>query len=150
MKTRFFPILALFALACTASALFAVDPVNTTFFGDKAIEGYDPVAYFTDGKPVEGKKEFRFQWMDANWFFASAAHRDQFQKNPEKYAPAYGGYCAWAVSQGYTASIDPEAWKIVDDVLYLNYSKKVQAQWEENIPGNIEAANENWPKLLEE
>lgn len=149
MKAPFRLLLGFVCLAAT-SALWAVDPVNTTFFGDKAIDGYDPVAYFTDGQPVKGSKEFTYEWRTANWYFASAAHRDLFQKNPEKYAPAYGGYCAWAISQGYTADIDPEAWKIVDEVLYLNYNKDVRAKWEKDIPGNIKAANENWPKLLEE
>jgi hypothetical protein len=79
---------------------------------------------------------------------ASAANRDAFKADPAKYAPQYGGYCAWAVSRGYTAGIDPEAWKIVNDRLYLNYSTAVQAKWSEDIPGNIAKAGENWPKIL--
>ena len=71
-----------------------------------------------------------------------------FAANPEKYAPQYGGYCAWAVSQGYTASTDPEAWKIVDGKLYLNYSKSVQLTWEQDAAGNIAAADENWLTVL--
>jgi hypothetical protein len=85
--------------------------------------------------------------MDATWYFASAGNRDLFAADPDKYAPQYGGYCAWAVSQGYTAKIDPEAWKIVDGRLYLNYSKDVQAQWSEDIPGNIAQGDANWPKI---
>ena len=85
--------------------------------------------------------------MGAKWYFASAANRDAFAKNSQKYAPQFGGYCAWAVSQGYTAGIDPEAWKIVDGKLYLNYSKSVQKMWEQDVPGNIRKGNENWPKL---
>jgi YHS domain-containing protein len=126
----------------------ALDPVNKSLFGGVAIKGYDPVAYFTDGVPVEGKKEFEYRWMNAVWRFASAAHRDAFKAMPERYAPAYGGYCAWAVAQGDTASIDPAAWKIVDGRLYLNYSKKVQQTWAEDIAGNITKADANWPKLL--
>jgi YHS domain-containing protein len=102
--------------------------VNASSFTGTAIEGVDPVAYFTQGKPVEGKSEFAHDWMDATWYFASAENRDLFAADPEKYAPEYGGYCAWAVANGYTAKIDPEAWTIVDDKLYLNYSKDVQAQ----------------------
>lgn len=124
-----------------------VAPVNTTFFGGLAVAGYDPVAYFTDGKPIEGKKEFSFEWQGATWRFASAAHRELFAATPEKYAPQYGGYCAWAVSQGYTADIDPEAFKIVDGRLYLNYDKKVQATWEKDTTGLIRKGDENWPKL---
>lgn len=124
-----------------------IDPINSTTFGDLAVDGYDPVAYFTDGKPVEGNKEFSFEWSGATWRFASAAHRDLFAADPEKYAPQYGGYCAWAVSQGYTADADPEAWKIVGGKLYLNYDKKVQAKWEQDTAGLIQKADVNWPKL---
>jgi YHS domain-containing protein len=126
----------------------AIDPVNTTFFGNLAIKGYDAVAYFTEGKAVKGKKEHSFEWQDAVWRFASREHLEQFQADPEKYAPQYGGYCAWAVSQGETADIDPEAWKIVDGKLYMNYNQKIQKQWEEDIPGFIASADEQWPKLL--
>ena len=98
-------------------------------FGSSAVRGYDVVAYFTQGRPVEGERKFIHKWMGTEWRFASAKHRDLFAENPEKYAPQYGGWCAWAVSQGYTASVDPEAWRIVDGKLYLNYSKSVQALW---------------------
>lgn len=146
MKTlvRFF--LGAFVLA-TALAVRAEKPVNTTFLG-VAIKGYDPVAYFTDGKAVKGDPDHSFEWNGAEWRFASAAHRDLFKADPVKYAPQYGGYCAWAVSRGYTAGIDPDAWKIVNGRLYLNYSLKVQKQWAEDIPGNIAKAEENWPKIL--
>ncbi len=138
-------LLPVFFLARPASAL---EPVFSS--RGKAIRGFDPVAYFTEGKPVEGASDFTHTWMDAQWFFASAENRDAFAAEPERFAPRYGGYCAWAVSQGYTASIDPEAWSIVDDRLYLNYSKSVRRQWEKNIPGNISKANRNWPRLLAE
>jgi YHS domain-containing protein len=121
--------------------------VNASSFTGTAIEGYDPVAYFTEGRPVEGKSEFSHDWMDATWYFASAENRDLFAADPDKYAPQYGGYCAWAVAQGYTAKIDPAAWKIVDVRLYLNYSKDVQAQWAQDIPGNITKGDANWPKI---
>ena len=143
-------LIRLAALACVLFAtaiLRAEKPVNTTFTG-VAIKGYDPVAYFTAGKPAKGNSDFAFDWNGAEWRFASAANRDLFKADPVKYAPQYGGYCAWAVSRGYTANIDPEAWKIVNGRLYLNYSAKVQAQWVEDIPGNIAKAEENWPKIL--
>jgi len=122
-------------------------PVNATLFG-VAIKGYDPVAYFTDAKPVPGGSDFSFEWNGATWRFASAAHRDTFKAAPEKYASQYGGYCAWAVSQGSTAGIDPAAWKIVNGKLYLNYSLEIQKKWEGDVPGNIAKVDVNWPKLL--
>lgn len=125
----------------------ALDPVDTNWRG-LAISGYDPVAYFTDGKAVPGSSDFTTTWKGATWRFASAAHRDQFVADPDRFAPQYGGYCAWAVAHGKTASIDPEAWKIVDGKLYLNYSKDVQAKWEKDVPGYITEADANWPKLL--
>jgi|SRR5581483_1406425 len=123
-----------------------VNPINKNFFG-AALKGYDPVAYFEDGKPVKGLDSLRYDWMGAKWYFATVAHRDEFTKKPEKYAPQFGGYCAWAVSHNYTADIDPEAWKIVDGKLYLNYDKDVQKKWSQDIPGYIEKGNENWPNL---
>jgi YHS domain-containing protein len=137
--------LCLLSLAGVAAAL---SPVNRTTFGGVAIDGWDPVAYFTDGKPIEGSREFAYEWNGATWRFASAAHRDQFAQAPEKYAPQYGGYCAWAVSQGYTADIDPQAWRIENGKLFLNYSLDVQKKWAADLPGNIAKGNANWPKLL--
>lgn len=125
------------------------DPVYTGFLSSLAVDGYDPVAYFTDGKPVEGKSEFEVEYNGATWRFESAANRDAFAADPAKYAPQYGGYCAWAVSQGYTAKGDPQNWRIVDGKLYLNYNASVQKKWAQNIPGNIQAADTNWPKVLE-
>jgi YHS domain-containing protein len=136
---------ALSALSLTAFGAMVVQ-VNKNFFGT-ALKGYDAVAYFKEGKPVKGKDEFRHDWMGAKWYFASADNRDAFAQNPEKYAPQFGGYCAWAVSQGYTAAIDPTAWKIVEGKLYLNYNKEVQQKWESDIPGHIKKAQENWPRL---
>jgi len=133
--------------AIAAVAVFAVEPVNSNWRG-LAIKGYDPVGYFDAGKPVEGSSDFETTWGGATWRFASAANRDKFAKEPAKYAPQYGGYCSWAVSQGYTADIDPEAWKIVDGKLYLNYNAKVQAKWQLDVPGNIKKADANWPGLV--
>jgi YHS domain-containing protein len=140
--------LALLLPAISAPAQ-AKDPVYTGTFSSLAIGGYDPVAYFTDGKAVEGKDSLEFKWNGATWRFTSQDHLNAFKADPEKYAPQYGGYCAWAVSQGYTASSDPYAWKIVGDKLYLNYSPGVQANWMKDIPGNIAKADANWPKVLQ-
>ena len=135
-------------IGVAAFAAMAVEPINKTLITKLAVQGYDPVAYFTDGKAVEGSKDFEYEWMDARWRFASAAHREAFVKSPETYAPQYGGYCAYGVSDGHAVKIDPEAWKIVDGKLYLNYNKKVQQLWLADIPGFIKKADQNWPKLL--
>jgi len=116
--------------------------------GGKAIEGYDPVAYFTDSKPVKGNSATAYEWKGTTWQFANAANRDAFIAMPEKYAPQYGGHCAWAVSQGYTAGTDPDAWKIVDGKLYLNYSKSIQRRWLSGGTAKlISAGDKNWPEL---
>ena len=113
-----------------------------------AIGGTDPVAYFRQGKAVGGSPQITHRWGNATWQFSSEANRDLFAQNPERYAPQYGGYCAWAVSQGYTAATDPNAWKIVNRKLYLNYNRRVQRSWERDIPGHIARANRNWPEVL--
>ena len=148
MRTIFAAILAAAALLAAPIAASAKDAVYQSFFGT-AIDGTDPVAYFTENKPVKGSSDFAHEWNGATFHFASAENRDLFAANPEKYAPQYGGYCAWAVSQGYTASTDPNAWKIVDGKLYLNYNKSVQQKWEADIPGHIASGDANWPKVLE-
>lgn len=116
---------------------------------DYAINGYDAVSYFTDGKPVKGSDQYTTDYNGAQWAFTSQENLEAFKENPEKYAPQYGGYCAWATAQGYTASGDPEVWKVVDGKLYLNYDKSVQKKWNKDIPGFIEQANANWPGVLE-
>jgi len=139
----------LIVLAATAAPLAAASPVNKSFFGGVAIEGYDPVAYFTDGRPVEGKKQFSHEWNGATWRFASAEHRDLFAAEPERYAPQYGGWCAYAVANNSTAGIDPEAWTIHDDKLYLNYDEEIQAKWLADRDAYIAQADVNWPKLVD-
>lgn len=114
-----------------------------------AIRGYDPVAYFTEGKPVKGKTEFTHQWKGATWRFASAANRDRFAAAPEKYAPQYGGYCAYGVASGYAVKAEPDAWSVVDGKLYLNYDRNVQASWVKDVPGYVRKADANWPRALE-
>lgn len=113
-----------------------------------AVDGTDVIAYFTEGRPVTGNAAHSVNWMGADWHFASAANRDAFAADPDAYAPQYGGYCAWAVAQGYTASTVPEAWKIVDGKLYLNFSRRIQRRWEGDIPGHIAAGDRNWPGVL--
>jgi YHS domain-containing protein len=137
---------ALVACLGLSVAVLTAQKVNTSFTG-LAIGGYDPVAYFTHGKPVKGQREFSSSFEGATYRFASAAHRELFLKDPKKYVPQYGAFCAWAVSRGYTADTDPEAWRIVSGKLYLNYNVSVQKQWEQDIPGNIGKADTNWPGL---
>ncbi|HEX5078492.1 MAG TPA: YHS domain-containing (seleno)protein [Geminicoccaceae bacterium] len=137
-------------LAVAALPAEAEGVVNASSWTGTAIEGYDPVAYFEQGRPVEGDSDYSYDWMGATWYFASAENRDRFAADPDRYAPQYGGYCAWAVANGYTAKIDPEAWAVVDDKLYLNYSQDVQRQWQQDVPGNISKADANWPAIREE
>ena len=138
--------LALTAALLLSAPAMAKDPVFSTDQG--AIRGHDPVAYFTDGKPVKGDSDINYVWEGATWHFAGDANRKKFIANPKKYAPAYGGYCAYAVANGYTASTDPQAWSVVDGRLYLNYSHSVKQRWEKNTSGYIRKANGNWPAVL--
>ena len=141
--------LAAATLFYVTSATAAAPPVYTGIVKGVAVGGYDPVAYFTDGKPVKGDNDLTTNYDGATWRFASTAKRDAFQADPAKYAPQYGGYCAWAVSQGYTAKGDPQAWTVHDGKLYLNYNKKVRATWAKNIPANVMKGDANWPAVLE-
>jgi hypothetical protein len=113
-----------------------------------AIQGYDAVAYFTRNAAVKGSQAFAHTWNGVRWHFASAEHRDAFASDPGRYAPAFGGYCAYGVSRGYAVDIDPEAFAVVDGTLYLNYSKSVQRTWNQDRPGFIEKARRSWPKVL--
>jgi YHS domain len=145
----------LLALAAILPAAFAAAPafagkaeIFTGIVDGVGAGGYDTVSYFT-GTPVEGSKEFSTKWKDAEWRFASAANRDAFTAAPEKYAPQYGGYCAFALSKGALAKGEPTAWTVNEGKLYLNYSEAVRDNWRSDIPGNVAAANGNWPKVLE-
>ena len=109
--------------------------------------GYDVVAYFAQGRPTEGSTQFTHSWNGATWRFASAANRDSFAANPARYAPAYGGHCAWAASQGYRAKGDPMNWRIVDGRLFLNYNAEVQQRWNASYMRFIREADTRWPRL---
>ncbi len=147
MRTFFRRIVLVVAMALGLGALVqAGDPINKK--KGLAVKGYDAVAYFSQGEPVKGDARFSFEWMGAKWLFASAENRDQFAADPEKYAPQFGGYCAYAASEGYLYDADPKFWRIVDGKLYLNYSGTAQKRWETDIPGNIEKANKHWPTLI--
>lgn len=131
-----------------AQGFAKTEPVYTGTFNNVAVSGYDPVAYFTVGRPVKGSAAYKINYKGAEFRFSSAANLEKFKANPSAFAPQYGGYCAWAVSQGYTASGDPTVWKIVGGKLYLNYNREIGRRWESNIPEHIRSANVNWPKLI--
>jgi len=126
----------------------AVDPVYTTLFSNNAIKGYDTVAYFVEGKPVKGSVDYSTEYKEATWLFSSQQNLDLFLDNPEKYAPQYGGYCAYAVAQNTTASIQPELFTIYNGKLYLNYNESVNEEWSANKDSFIADADKNWPQLL--
>lgn len=126
-------------------AVFADGPVCGAGKGP-AIGGYDVVAYFTKSEAQKGSPEFKAEWSGATWHFADAGHRDLFLKAPEKYAPQYGGYCAYAMSKGGEADGDGERWKIVDGKLYLNNNWIAQKLWSKDIPSKIKDADGQWPK----
>ena len=111
------------------------------------LKGYDPGVYFKEARAAQGSASFEYQYQATRYRFVNAANRDLFAANPGRYVPQYGGFCAYAVSRGYTADIDPEAWAVVDGKLYLNYSKRVRGLWQEDVPGNIRKADANWPEL---
>jgi YHS domain-containing protein len=114
---------------------------------DAAIQGYDPVAYFKESKPVKGKTELSYTWKQAIWLFTSQQNLDDFKANPEKFAPQFGGYCAYGMAEGHKAPTSPDAWTVLDDKLYLNYNKNVQVLWNKDRSGNIEKALKNWPTV---
>ena len=140
-------LIAALAFAAFATAAFAGD------FYEKdgvAIRGYDPVAYFTDKKPVRGLPAHKSEFRGSTFHFASAASRDAFSADPARYAPQYNGFCAFGVAGGYKASIDPAAFTVVDGKLYLNYNAGVQKQWRADVPGFIAKADRNWPQVAKQ
>ena len=144
---RFLWIIFLFLVGVvTCFPAFAANHINATPQGI-AITGYDAVAYFTQSKPVKGEAQYHTEWMGVKWYFASAADAELFRSNPEKYAPQYGGNCAWAAAQGLLAHGNPLVWKIVDGKLYFNFNKPTQANWEKDAANFIKKADSHWPGL---
>jgi hypothetical protein len=121
--------------------------VGQSAVADLAIKGYDSVAYFKAGKALKGNESFTFQWHNMTWHFSTKENRNLFAASPEKYAPQYDGYCAWAMTEARKAITDPEVWKIVDGKLYLQCSMAAYEKWSKDIPGNIKKADENWLKF---
>ena len=143
-----------------AGAAQAAEPINTFgtgggFFSDPprtgiAIRGYDTVAYFTDGKPVPGRDEFTTEWRGAKWKFASQDHLDKFKAEPEKYAPQYGGYCAYGVAQDHVVKIEPDQFAVIGGKLYLNYDADVSKKWRADPAGFIKQADAKFPALIKQ
>lgn len=144
-------LIGVIMLLLLGSSARAGNDIYTGWFSNKAVSGYDTVAYFTESKAVKGNAKFKFKYLDAEWYFNSAENLERFKNNPDKYRPQYGGFCAWAVAaKKQRAPGDPNYWKIVDGKLYLNYDNSVQKQWLEDISGFIRKADENWPKMLDQ
>lgn len=141
-----FPFLLLMMAFLSACTSIKSSPVYVD--NNKAIEGYDPVAFFTVDSAVVGKENISYQYNGTTWHFDSTKNKKLFVDNPEKYAPQYGGYCAYAMSNGFTVSSDPRAFTVVDGKLYLNFSKSVRESWREDTTYHILNADKEWQKKL--
>ena len=143
-------VLSVFTLSACTGKQNSLTEVMVTKHG-YAIHGYDPVAYFASGEPAKGTESHSHQWQGATWLFFSEQHKQQFIETPEKFAPQYGGWCAYGASRGYAAETQPwDSWTIHDGKLYLNYNPEVVEKWSEDIPGYIEKANSLWTQLKDE
>jgi len=137
------------ALVCMfAMPTLAEDQIHTGWLNNLAVGGYDTVAYFKSGGPVKGRKELTTEWKGAEWRFSSQENLDVFIADPERYAPQYGGYCAYAVAKNKLAGIDPTQFTVLDDKLYLNYNAKIQKKWVADKRAFIKKADNNWPSVL--
>jgi len=139
---------AVLAAVQPVPAFAAKAPIYTGLLSNAALEGHDSVAYFTEGRPVKGSGEHSLRWQGADWYFASAENLAAFQAEPERYAPRFGGYCAYGVAVNNAVRGDPELWTIHDGRLYVNINRQVQDIWAQDIPGYIARAEANWPNVL--
>jgi YHS domain-containing protein len=140
--------LAAIVIGPSLTAAAPQSAVNVLGGGRVAIHGYDPVAYFVDGGPRKGRADLAVERGGARWLFASPENKARFEADPERYLPAYGGYCAYGVAQGYLVKIDPAAWAIVGGRLYLNYDRSVRETWRKDVPGYVKQADGKWPGLV--
>ncbi len=132
------------------SQAFASDPIYTSLFSNKAVGGYDTVSYFQgDGTPVKGSQDFQTEWRGANWYFSSQENLNLFKADPLKYAPQYGGYCAWATAHDTLAKGDPEVYFVQDDKLYLNINENIGGQWEARKEELIPVSDKAYPELVD-
>lgn len=143
--------MVIFGLILTFTTVKRVTPlgwsskeVNQPLFSSQAINGYDAVAYFTQNKATEGKEEYVYEWNEAKWFFSSEDNKKLFAASPKKYVPEYGGYCAFAVSNGFTANTDPNSFEIIDNKLYLFADDDMKANWTSEQKENMKKSNVNW------
>lgn len=142
-------VLLLFTLGLVLSGFAQTKTLLNLDKAGLAIQGYDPVAFFTDGKPVKGDAKFPLRHNGALYYFTSKEHRDAFKADPAKYEPSFGGYCAYGVSRGKLVEIDVNAFQIVIGRLLLQYSKGVRDDFNKDAKGNLAKADTNWPTLLE-
>ena len=112
-----------------------------------ALNGYDVVSFYTESKAIRGADAFSFKWKDATWLFSSQQHLDSFKQSPEKYEPAFGGYCAYGTSRGYKAPTQIDTWTIVNNKLFFNYNQKVKELWNKNQSTFIDSATVKWPLI---
>lgn len=129
-----------------AASAQAAEPIYTGFFSNKAVSGYDVTSFFDQSEPVEGSSKYKLKYKGADWYFTSQANLDKFEADPTKYAPQYGGYCAWAMSNDKNAPGNAPFWTIYNDKLYLNYDQRVLDTWRDDIDGFIKKADANWAK----
>ncbi len=132
-------------LMCVVSTLSA-QSVNVDAQG-VALEGHDPVAFFTDQKPVKGVPSIKTTAEEATYYFANAANLEAFKAEPKKYLPAYGGFCAYGVAKGSKVKVQIDTWQVTDGKLYLNYDQGVKTKFNKDVPGFVVKANGNWPKV---
>ena len=144
-----FTLIAALMLAVPASAGEVKDPDIYTDMHGRALKGYDAVAYHVQRKPVKGSEDFAFEWKGAQWWFSSAENRDKFMADPDRWAPQYGGYCAWGIAKDRVVGINPTIFRIFDDKLYLNLNMKIHKRWLKKHNAFIIEADEKWPGILE-
>lgn len=143
-------LLSIASILLTANQVLAAESeIFTGLVAGTGAGGYDPVSYLQESGPKMGDTAISLEWKGANWNFSSQENRNLFKAEPEKYAPQFGGYCAYAVSKGATAKGDPEVFTVLNGKVYFNFSKSVQVLWRQDVPGNIAKAEANWPKVLE-
>lgn len=142
-------LLVLLVLFAALSGFAVGKQLNNVDRNEVAIQGYDPVAFFTDNHPVKGNSQFQSVYQGAKYYFASAEHKAAFDREPAKYAPQFGGYCAYGASQGHPAPVKIEAWQIVNGRLLMQYDLGIKDKFNKDQQGNLHKADQNWPGIVE-
>ena len=142
-------LLVALMLFCTLSTIATAKDLLNLNGNDVAIQGYDPVAFFTDNRPMKGNPEFQSEYRGAKYYFVSAEHKATFDREPAKYEPQFGGYCAYGASRGRKAPIKIEAWQVVNGRLLMQYDLGVKDKFNQDQLGNLRKADQNWPGLVE-